>query len=122
MIVQLKTFPEDVLAFVCTGRVTKEDYDSVLIPAVNAALQRQGKIRLYYETARDFVGFDPGAVWEDFKTGIEHLSRWERVALVTDVEWLHQTMRMFRFLMPGNLKSFPTSQADAARAWITASH
>lgn len=122
MIEQLKTFPENVLAFVCTGRVTKENYDSVLIPAVNAALQRPGKVRLYYETARDFVGFDPGAMWEDFKVGVEHLSRWERVAVVTDVEWLNQITRMFRFLMPGDLKSFPTSEADAARTWITASH
>ena len=121
MIEQLKTFPENVLAFVCKERVTKADYDSVLIPAVIAALKGEGKVRLYYETAGDFVGIDPGAIWEDFKVGIEHLSRWERVAVVTDVEWIKQTMRLFGFLMPGAMKSFPSSEVDKARAWISAS-
>ena len=122
MIEQLKTFPENVLAFLCKGRVTKADYDSVLIPAVTAALKSQGKVRLYYETAGDFGGIDPGAIWEDFRVGIEHLSRWERVAIVTDVEWIKQTMRLFGFLMPGAMKSFPASQSDAARTWITSSN
>jgi len=39
----------------------------------------------------------------------------ERVAVVTDVEWIKQTMRFFSFLMPGAMKSFPTSEAAHAR-------
>jgi hypothetical protein len=51
---------------------------------------------------------------------MEHLSRWERVAVVTDIEWIKQTMRFFSFLMPGAMKSFPSSQTAEARAWIIA--
>ncbi len=51
---------------------------------------------------------------------MEHLSRWERVAVVTDIEWIKQTMRFFRFLMPGAMKSFPSSQTAEARDWIIA--
>jgi hypothetical protein len=120
MIEQLSNFPDDVLAFVCKGRVTKADYDSVLVPAVMKALEKHKRVRLYYETAADFSGIDPGAMWEDFKVGMEHLTRWERVAVVTDVEWIKQTMRFFSFLMPGATKSFPTSEAAQARAWIIA--
>jgi SpoIIAA-like len=120
MIKKLVDFPDNVLAFVCNGRVTKEDYDAVLVPAVTNGLKRQSKVRLYYETAADFAGIDPGAIWEDFKVGMEHLTRWERVAVVTDVEWIKQTMRFFSFLMPGTMKSFPTSEAAQARAWIIA--
>ena len=120
MIEHLSNFPDDVLAFVCKGRVTKADYDSVLVPAVLKALEKQKRVRLYYETAADFSGIDPGAMWEDFKVGMGHLTRWERVALVTDVEWIKQTMRFFSFLIPGAMKSFPTSEAAQARAWIIA--
>ena len=119
MIEHLSNFPDDVLAFVCKGRVTKADYDSVLVPAVVKALEKQKRVRLYYETAADFSGIDPGAMWEDFKVGMEHLTL-ERVAVVTDVEWIKQTMRFFRFLIPGAMKSFPTSEAAQARAWIIA--
>ena len=39
-------------------------------------------------TAADFAGLDIGAVWEDFMVGMESFTRWERVAVVTDVEWI----------------------------------
>ena len=88
MIERLKDFPDNVLAFVCKGRVTKTDYDVVLVPALINALKSHGKVQLYYETAPDFAGLDPGAMWEDFKVGVEHFRRWERVAVVTDVGWM----------------------------------
>jgi hypothetical protein len=94
MIEHLTSFPDNVLAFVCKGLVTKADYDAVLVPAVVQVLKTHDKVRLYYETAGDFAGIDPGAMWEDFKVGMEHRTRWERVAVVTDVEWIKQTNRL----------------------------
>ncbi len=120
MIEQLSDFPDNVLAFVGRGRVTRADYENVLTPAVEKALATHRQVRLYYELAPDFAGIDPGAMWEDFKVGVEHWTRWERAAVVTDVEWIKQAMRLFSFLMPGAMKAFPTSEAEQARAWITA--
>ena len=45
MIEQLMNFPEQVLAFVCKGRVTRADYDAVLVPAVINALKSHDKVR-----------------------------------------------------------------------------
>jgi hypothetical protein len=70
----LPGFPEGVLAFARHGHVTKSDYDTVLVPAVKRALTAQKKLRPYYEMAADFTGLEPGAMWEDFKVGMEHLS------------------------------------------------
>ncbi len=120
MIVQLSDFPGNVVAFVCKGRVTKADYDVVLVPAVRDALVTHEKVRLYYETGADFAGIDPGAAWEDFKVGMEHLSRWERIAVVTDVDWIKHMVHFFSFLLPGTAKVFPLSDAARAREWIVA--
>ena len=120
MIEQLSGFPDNVLAFVGRGRVTRADYAEVLTPAVEKALATHERVRLYYELGPDFAGIDPRAMWEDFKVGVEHLTRWERAAVVTDVEWIRQAMRLFSFLLPGGMKSFPTSEAEQARAWIAA--
>ena len=120
MIEQLTNFPPNVVAFVCRGRVTKADYDKVLIPAVERALKSHDKVRLYYETASDFGGIDPGAFWADFRVGVEHFTRWERMAVVTDVEWIKNTISVFGFLMPGELRLFPAAEAAQAREWIVA--
>jgi predicted metal-dependent peptidase len=45
MIEQLAGFPDDVLAFVRQGHVTKDDYDTVLVPAVTKALETQKRLR-----------------------------------------------------------------------------
>ena len=120
MIKMLDDFPESIVAVVCQGHVTKSDYERVLIPAVEERLGRHAKVRLYYEIDPSFSGIDVGAVWEDTKLGFEHLSRWEKMALVTDVPWIRHAVGAFRFLMPGRLRIFDRSQAEQARSWITA--
>jgi hypothetical protein len=119
MIEALKDFPGNVVAVACEGHVTRRDYETVLVPTVEAALSKHKKIRLYYQIGADFKGIDPGAVWEDFKVAMEHILRWERVAVVTDVEWIRHTMKAFSFLTPAEMKSYPISDAAKARAWVT---
>ena len=43
MIDILQDFPASVLAFACHGQVAKADYETVLVPAVEAALKRHDK-------------------------------------------------------------------------------
>ena len=56
-------------------------------------------------------------MWEDFKVGIEHLTRWERSSWILRIT---QAMRLFSFLMPGVVKLFSTSESERARSWIVA--
>ena len=122
MIEHLKDFPSNVVAVACKDQVTKRDYETVLVPIVERALKRHDKVRLYYQINADFSGIDPAAMWEDFKVGVEHLLRWERIAVVTDVNWIRHTIRAFGFLMPGVVKIFPLDEAAKAREWIVAEH
>jgi hypothetical protein len=109
MIEILKNFSDNVVALSCKGQVTREDYDGILVPAILEALTRHDKIRLLYQTSADFTGYDPGAIWEDLKIGVEHPTRWERVAV-----------RIFSFLIPCPVKVFPPSATAQAHTWIIA--
>jgi hypothetical protein len=120
MIEKLAGLPENVVGFVAKGRVTKKDYDDILIPAVEETLRHHAKIRCYYELGADFAGMDAGAFWEDFRVGVGHLTRWEKVAVVTDVPWIRHAVNIFRFLMPSEIKLFDVSQTAEARSWIAA--
>ncbi|TVS84484.1 STAS/SEC14 domain-containing protein [Mycobacterium helveticum] len=103
----------------CHGRVTKDDYDNVLIPEVEKRLEQHEKLQIYYEFAPDFDGIDPAAAWEDTRVGFSHILSWERIAVVADVEWIKQTMKFFGFLMPAELRAFSLAEAGEARKWIT---
>ena len=118
MIEILNGMPDGVAGFSAKGHVTRKDYEDVLIPKVREVLSAYGKVRCYYELGPEFSGMDPGAAWEDFKLGIEHLTRWERLAIVTDVEWIRITVNIFRFVVPGEVRLFAVPEAAQARRWI----
>jgi len=67
-----------------------------------------------------FGGVSAGAGWQDLKLGVEHLTHWKKVALVTDVEWMIQLVRLFGWMTPGELRHFPLDERDAATAWAAA--
>jgi hypothetical protein len=118
VIEQLKGFPENVIALAARGQVTKSDYRAIL-PVIEQAFSAHDRLRVYYELAGDFLGMDGDAVLEEFKISMEHLPHWERVALVTDAQWILHAASLFTFLMSGVAKVFPTKDADEARSWIT---
>ena len=119
MIEHLEGFPENTAAFACHGHVTREDYLKTLVPVVEKAFADHEKVRLYYEIGPDFENVDLGAAWTDFATGLEHWTRWERIAVVTDVSWIKNTMWTFGFLMPGAVRLFAMKDKAAAVQWIS---
>jgi len=119
MIERLKGFPDNVVAIRASGEVTKKDYDEVLIPAVEKTLKTHDKVRVLYELGPEFDGYDAGAAWEDLKVGVEHFSRWERIAVITDVEWIGVATRLFSVFLPGTIRVYPHAEAAKARLWIT---
>ncbi len=116
----LSNLPDHVVSIRASGQVDAKDYETVLIPAVELALQRHKRIRVLYHLAPDFEGFTAGAMWDDSKLGVAHMKAWERIAVVTDVHWVANATRMFAFLMPGLVKVFSNGGQSDAEKWITA--
>lgn len=119
MIEKLTGLPENVLGIEAKGEVTDDDYDNVLIPAVEAHLEHQDKIRLLYVMGDEFDGYTMGAMWDDTRLGFKHLRSWEKIAIVTDDKNILRTMKMFGWMVPGEFKAFGDSDIDAAKEWIT---
>jgi stage II sporulation SpoAA-like protein len=119
MIEQDAGFPENVLGLRISGHVSREDYQRVVIPAVEAALKRAQKVNIYVQVDNDFSGLELGALWDDLKVGLGNFSRWERIAVVTDIAWIANALNVFGFLKPGQVEVFPLSDAGKARAWIS---
>ncbi len=115
MLTIIEGFPDNVVAFVATGRVTAGECDTVLLPAIAKCRRRHDKLRLYYELECRY----PGAAWEDLDIAPLRLQPWERVALVTDVSWVRHTVQALRFLIPAEVRVFPDAAGRRKAAeWI----
>jgi hypothetical protein len=117
MIRLLPDMPPGVLGIEAIDDVEKEDYQNVLVPAVETALAEHGKLRLVYVLGHEFDEYEGEAVWEDLKLGVRHPTSFERVAIVTDARWAGPAIKIFSVLMPGQARAFPLAQLEAAKAW-----
>jgi hypothetical protein len=118
IIPNLPNLPDNVLAFRAKGTVTARDYESVIIPTVESKFATHGKLRFLYHLGSDFSGFEAGAVWEDAKVGFGHFGAWERIAVVSDVDWVRGVTRLFGVAMPGRVRIYRNADLDSALAWV----
>jgi hypothetical protein len=118
MLEKISDVPDSVLGFRASGELTGEDYRNVLVPAVEAALQSRDKLRLFYLLGDDVTGFSAGAAWQDAKMGMEHVTRWEKIAVVTDKDWIRHSVNIFGYLIPGQIKAYPAAEEADARTWV----
>jgi hypothetical protein len=119
MIEQLDGMPDGVLGFRGNGKVESSDYRDVLIPAVDATIASGADVRVVLVFGQ-WDGMTAGAMWEDLKMGVDHLRRWKKIALVTDVDWMRHATNLFGWMTPGEVKVFGTAELEAATAWVAA--
>lgn len=119
MIEFIANMPENVVAVKGSGKVTAKDYDDVLVPSIEDKLGKHKKIRMLYELGRDFSGFTPGAMWDDAKVGIRHITAFEKIAVVSDIEWIHAAVNVFAFLIPCPARVFGTAELNEAKHWVS---
>jgi len=114
----IQGLPENVVGVTASGTVTGEDYDNVLITAIDEKLKKFKKIRILYQTSRDFSHLTYGAYLEDAKV-TWHITSIEKVAVVSDVHWINDSIKIFRFIIPTSVKLFSNDELDEARAWVS---
>jgi hypothetical protein len=112
----LSDLPPGVVGFEAEGEIHAEDYTSTLVPAVEQQIAEHDGVRIVL-VFPDFGGYSGGAAWQDLKMGTEHLTKWKRIALVTDVEWMLHMVHLFGWMTPGDVRTFPMTDCDAAIAW-----
>ena len=117
MIRLLSDMPPGVLGLEAVDDVEKEDYENVLLPAVNKAIAEHGKVRLVYVLGPAFDEYEADAVWEDVKLGVRHPASFERMAIVTNARWAGPAIKIFSVLWPGQARAFPLAELESAKRW-----
>jgi hypothetical protein len=121
MIERIEDMPEGTLGFEGSGEITAGDYRDAMVGPVEEAGRDGAPVRLLFLLGDRFESFSGGAMWEDAKFGLTKHIHWNRVAFVTDVDWMRHLSGAFGWMVPGKFKVFPVAELDAARAWTAAS-
>lgn len=120
MVEQLGGMPEGTLGFRLSGKVNLDEYLQILDP-IQEKLERGEQVSFLTETAPDFEGLDMGAMWEDLKVagtmGLKYRSSWERIAVVTDKDWIRRGVSAFEWVIPGEIRVFEPGELETAKAW-----
>jgi hypothetical protein len=119
MIEKIENLPENVLGFAAKETVTENDYQSIIIPAVEQLFSHREKVRFLYHLGEDVTGFEAAAMWDDTKLGLKHLTGWERMAIVSDIEWVRAAIKIFGLVIPGQVRVFHNNELTEATRWIS---
>jgi hypothetical protein len=120
MLEPLTDLPQGVIGFEANGELQASDYTDVLLPAVERAFAGGEDVRIVLLFER-FDGISGGAMWQDLKMGVEHLTRWKRIALVTDIDRMTHLTSLFGWMTPGEMRHFPLAERSQAIAWAAES-
>jgi len=118
MIQSIPDLPDNVVAVTATGEITAADYENIIMPAVDLAHEKHGKIRMLYQVESDMCDYTAGAMWDDAKVGLKHFTHFEKIAVVTDNSLISGGVKTFAFLMPGEVRIFSHSELEEAKSWI----
>ncbi|UPT72237.1 MAG: STAS/SEC14 domain-containing protein [Flavobacterium sp. JAD_PAG50586_2] len=116
--IQLITSPDNIAAFRAIGEVTKQDYENVVVPAVEAVVAKHDELNFLLELDTELGNFSAGAWFEDVMIGLKNFGKWHRAAIVTDSDNIISFTNAFSYIAPGEYKGFKKDELDIALLWV----
>ncbi|MFQ5952041.1 MAG: STAS/SEC14 domain-containing protein [Candidatus Omnitrophota bacterium] len=118
MIEILPESQDNVLGIKASGKVTAEDYETVLIPKLDSLLAEHARGKFLYYLPEEFEGFEVGAMWDDAKYYAGHSDKFDKVALVGGPKWIEWTTKIAGLFVKAEIKTFSEDQMDEAWSWL----
>jgi hypothetical protein len=100
------------------GKLSRADYQEVLIPRLEAVLKEHGKARLLFHLAPDFACWELGALWDDLVFDLKHKDDFEKLAVVGAARWADAAVKIFSRFMSGEVKTMLEEQLAEAWEWL----
>ena len=119
MIDHLQNLPLNIVGFKATGEITEKDFTETVMPKVKALIDKTDKLNYLFVLETSVKNFTVGAWMKDAMMGIKHLTKWNRAAIVSDVEAIRNFTNFFSFLVPGEFKGFEHSELQQAIDWVS---
>ncbi|GAA2853287.1 hypothetical protein GCM10010472_08110 [Pseudonocardia halophobica] len=120
MLTRIRDMPSGTVGFEAVGKVDDDDFSDTVEPVLRREIAEGRSIRLLYLLGPDLREYEGDTLAEEVKFAARHPTSYERVAVVSDEEWLRPALRVLSVLVPGQLRAFPVAELPAAKDWLAA--
>lgn len=112
--------PPGTLGFEAVGEVEDDDWERDVEPTLREEIAQGGKLRLLYLIGPQTSELEGDAMKADAEFRARHASAFERVAVVSDEDWMRPALRVLSVLLPGKARGFAVADIEAAKTWLAA--
>jgi hypothetical protein len=119
MLRRMNDMPTGTIGFEAIGEVEDDDWERSVEPVLRSEIADGRKVRLLYllgAQARDIEG---DALKADTGFRARHATSFERVAVVSDEDWIGPALRALSVLLPGKAKGFRVRELPEAKTWLS---
>lgn len=118
MLRRITDMPVGTIGFEAIGEVEDDDWEHAVEPVLRQEIADGHKVRLLYLLGPETREVERDAVTADTGFRARHATSFERIAVVSDEDWMRPALRTLSFLLPGKAKGFRVHDLAAAKAWL----
>jgi SpoIIAA-like len=120
MLRQMTDMPVGTIGFEAVGEVEDDDWEDTVEPVLRQEIAEGRKVRLLYLLGPGTPDVEADAMKADTGFRARHAASFDRVAVVSDEDWMRPALRALSFLVPGKAKGFRIGDLAEAKAWLAA--
>jgi SpoIIAA-like len=118
MLRRMDEMPAGTIGFEAIGEIEDDDWEQTVEPILRAEIADGRKIRLLYLLGPQAREVEGEAMTADTGFRARYATSFDRVAVVSDEDWMRPAMRALSFLLPGKARAFPVQELAAAKSWL----
>jgi stage II sporulation SpoAA-like protein len=118
MLRRIADMPPGTIGFEAVGEVEDDDWEEAVEPVLRDEIASGQKVRLLYLLGPEARDVEGDAMKADTGFRARHATSFERVAVVSDEDWMRPAVRALSALLPGKARAFPVHEQEAAKTWL----
>jgi hypothetical protein len=119
MLRRMTDMPAGTIGFEAVGEVEDDDWEETVEPVLRREIAEGRNVRLLYLIGAGARELEGEAMSADTGFRVRHATSYERVAVVSDEDWMRPALRALSFLLPGKARGFRVRDLAEAKAWLT---
>lgn len=116
-----KDSSHQILSIEALGHIDRDEYKKNLEPYLLEVQQSELNLKLLLVFAGDVQQFTPTAAWQDLKLAFKYTSLFSKIAIVSDLSWMHKSCPVIDMFLPFPLKAFGLRHRSDALKWLKTS-